>query len=355
MSKLGELLRDTVRRGGSDLHFFAGEPPRMRHDGTLATVSGQTALTADDVQAELDAIMPETARVEFAERDGTDFAYSAEGIGRFRVNVLRHFAGAGAVFRSIPDRILPLDALGMPEVLASFCRQRNGLVLVTGKTGSGKSTTLAAMLDAINQERKAHIVTIEDPIEFIHARKRSLISQREVGRHAPAFATALRSALREDPDVIMVGELRDLETIQLAVTAAEMGILILATLHTSNASSTIDRLVNTFPEKQQAQVRNMLSTSLQAIVSQQLVPRTDGGRVAAVEVLINSHAVGNIIREGKTDQLDGVMRSGALVGMTTMDASLQRLVDGGLITPQEAWAAAVDKTRFSGAAGKISG
>lgn len=354
MADLMELLRETIRRGSSDLHFFSGEPPRMRHDGELQTLGGNVLSTAD-VQTALEEIMPEDVRAEFGDRDGTDFAYTAEGIGRFRVNVLRHIGGTGAVFRAIPDRILPLDALGLPEVLANFCRQRNGLVLVTGKTGSGKSTTLAAMIDSMNQARKSHIITIEDPIEFIHARKRSLISQREVGRHTPGFASALRSALREDPDVIMVGELRDLETIQLAVTAAEMGILILATLHTSNASSSIDRLVNTFGEKQQAQVRNMLSTSLQAIVSQQLLPRSDsGGRIAAIEILINNHAVGNIIREGKTDQLDGVMRSGALVGMTTMDASLQRLLDAGVISPVHAWAAAVDKSRFAAAAGKAS-
>ncbi|MDZ7827844.1 MAG: PilT/PilU family type 4a pilus ATPase [Gammaproteobacteria bacterium] len=292
-------------------------------------------------------IMPESVRRQFERRDGADFAHIAEGIGRFRVNVFRHFGGIGAVFRWIPDQILTLEDLGLPEVLHRFGMQSNGLVLVTGKTGSGKSTTLAAVIDAINQRRRGHIVTIEDPIEFIHTRKKSLVSQREVGRHTPRFVDALRSALREDPDVIMVGELRDLETMGLAVTAAEMGILVFGTLHTAGATSTIDRLVNTFPPTRQGQVRNMVSTSLLGIVSQQLLQSADGnGRVVAAEVLVNNHAVGNIIRESKTDQLDNVIRSGALQGMVSMDGSIQRLLDGGLITAREAYAAALDKSRF---------
>jgi len=346
MIDLGQMLQETVRRDASDLHFLAGEPPRIRRYGDLEPLT-RDPLRAADVSTALDAIMPEAARTQLAAEDGTDFAYAARGVGRFRVNVFRQFAGLGGVFRWIPDHILTLEALGLPEVLPQLCLQQNGLILVTGKTGSGKSTTLAAMIDYINQRRRAHIVTIEDPIEFIHARKRSLVSQREVGHHTPRFASALRSALREDPDVVMVGELRDLETISLAVTAAEMGILIFGTLHTAGAVSTIDRLVNTFPAKQQPQVRNMLSTSLQAVISQQLVRRADGGgRVAAVELLINNYAVGNIIREGKTEQLDGVVRSGALQGMLSMDTSIQRLLDAGHITARDAYAMAQDKSRF---------
>ena len=349
MIELGAMLQDAIRRDASDLHLMAGGPARIRRHGDLETI-GAEALPAAELDEALRAIMPESALAQFDAEDGTDFAYSGRGIGRFRVNVFRQFAGVAAVFRWIPDQVKPLESLGLPDVLGQFSLQNNGLVLVTGKTGSGKSTTLASMIDAINQRRRSHIITIEDPVEFVHTRKRSLVSQREVGRHTPRFADALRSALREDPDVIMVGELRDLETVSLAVTAAEMGILIFGTLHTAGAVSTIDRLVNTFPPKQQAQVRNMVSTSLQGVVSQQLLRRADGsGRVLAAEVLVNNHAVGNIIREGKTDQLENVIRSGALQGMVSMDVSIQRLLDAGLITGREAYAAALDKSRFDNA------
>jgi twitching motility protein PilT len=346
MVDLGHLLQEAIRREASDLHLMAGAPPRIRRHGDLETLP-EDPLPPDGLDEALREIMPESALAQLDAEDGTDFAYAARGAGRFRINVFRQFSGIGAVLRAIPDQVQPLENLGLPEVLHQFAQQNNGLVLVTGKTGSGKSTTLAAMLDAINQRRRSHIITIEDPVEFVHTRKRSLVSQREVGRHTSSFADALRSALREDPDVIMVGELRDLETVSLAVTAAEMGILIFGTLHTAGAVSTIDRLVNTFPPKQQLQVRNMVSTSLQGIVSQQLLRRADGGgRVLAAEVLVNNHAVGNIIREGKTDQLDNVVRSGALQGMVSMDVSIQRLLDGGLISGREAYAAALDKSRF---------
>ena len=343
---IASLLDEAVRREASDLHLMAGNPPRIRRHGELESLEGEP-LDPEALGEALTEIMPEASRAELDRDDGTDFAHAQRGSGRFRVNVLRQFYGLGAVFRTIPEQVLPLETLGLPEVLQQFALQNNGLVLVTGKTGSGKSTTLASLLDAINQRRRAHIVTIEDPVEYVHTRKRSLVSQREVGQHTASFASALRSALREDPDIIMVGELRDLETISLAVTAAEMGILIFATLHTASATSTVERLVNTFASKQQAQVRNMLSTSLQAVISQQLVRRDDGeGRVAAVEVLINNHAVGNIIREGKTEQLDGVIRSGALQGMMSMDTSLQRLLDGGFIDARAAYVHAIDKSRF---------
>lgn len=346
MIDVGRLLQEAIKREASDLHLMADGPPRIRRNGDLELLADEV-LPANALSEAVTEIMPEAARAQFDAEDGTDFAYTGRGVGRFRVNVFRQFAGVGAVFRWIPDQIQSLESLGLPEVLQQFSLQNNGLVLVTGKTGSGKSTTLAAMLDAINQRRRSHIITIEDPVEFVHTRKRSLVSQREVGRHTPRFADALRSALREDPDVVMVGELRDLETVSLAVTAAEMGILIFGTLHTAGAVSTIDRLVNTFPPKQQMQVRNMVSTSLQGVVSQQLLRRADGsGRVLSAEVLINNHAVGNIIREGKTDQLDNVIRSGALQGMVSMDVSIQRLLDAGIITGKEAYAAALDKSRF---------
>lgn len=350
MIDLSRLLEEATRRGASDLHLMADGPPRIRRNGDLETLD-EAALDPEELGEALTAIMPEFARNQFAAEDGTDFAHSARGSGRFRVNVMRQSSGLGAVFRGIPEEVQSLESLGLPEALEQFALQNYGLVLVTGKTGSGKSTTLAAMIDAINRRRRGHIITIEDPVEFVHTRKRSLVSQREVGRHTPEFADALRSALREDPDVIMVGELRDLETMGLAVTAAEMGILVFGTLHTAGAASAIDRMVNTFPARRQAQVRNMISTSLQGIVSQQLLRRADGsGRVLAAEVLVNNHAVGNILREGKTDQLENVIRSGALQGMVAMDVSIQRLLDAGLVTAQEAYAAALDKSRFERAA-----
>ncbi len=354
MVDLTRLLQSATNRGASDLHVMADGPPRIRVSGDLAPLSDER-LDPEALGEAVTTIMPEAARARFDAEDGADFAYSLRDVGRFRVNVMRQFSGIGAIFRSIPEEVQSLESLGLPEVLEQFALQTHGLVLVTGKTGSGKSTTLAAMIDAINRRRRGHIITIEDPIEFVHTRKRCLVSQREVGEHTSDFADALRSALREDPDVVMVGELRDLETISLAVTAAEMGILVFATLHTAGAISTIDRLVNTFPAARQAQVRNMVSTSLQGIVSQQLLRRADGmGRVLAAEVLVNNHAVGNLLREGKTDQLDNVIRGGALQGMVAMDGSIQRLLDAGLISGREAYAAALDKSRFERAAGETN-
>ncbi len=352
MVDLTRLLEAATKRGASDLHVMADGPPRIRRSGDLEPLA-EEPLDPEALAEAITAIMPEVAQAQFEAQDGTDFAHSVRGIGRFRVNAMRQFSGVGAVFRWIPDEVQSLENLGLPDVLEQFALQTHGLVLVTGKTGSGKSTTLAAMLDAINRRRRAHIITIEDPIEFVHTRKRSLVSQREVGQHTPRFADALRSALREDPDVIMVGELRDLETMGLAVTAAEMGILIFGTLHTAGAISAIDRMVNTFPARRQAQVRNMVSTSLQGIVSQQLLRRADGaGRVLAAEVLVNNHAVGNLLREGKTDQLENVIRGGALQGMVAMDMSIQRLLDAALVTGREAYAAALDKSRFERVAGE---
>jgi twitching motility protein PilT len=346
MKRVDELLARVVEMDGSDLHMLAGDPPRVRVYGELRSLEN-TPLSAESVAASLAEVMPEHARATFDRGDGVDFAYEIEGVSRFRVNVLRHINGLGAVFRAIPSHSMALDDLGLPPVVASLSMQRHGLVLVTGKTGSGKTTTLAAVVHDINSRRRCHIITIEDPIEFLHERKRALISQRQVGLHTSSFASALRSALREDPDVILVGEMRDLETISLAVTAAETGILVLGTLHTSGAASTVDRIVNAFPAGKQGQIRSMLSTSLRGVISQQLVRRADRrGRVAAIEILVNTPAVANLIREGRSDQLGSTMQAGALVGMQTMDGALRRLLEAGAITGREAYEKAVNKSEF---------
>jgi twitching motility protein PilT len=269
------------------------------------------------------------------------------GIARFRVNVMRHLNGMGAVFRAIPSIARTMDELNLPEAVRNLAKTNNGLVLVTGKTGSGKSTTLAALIDDINSRVKGHILTIEDPIEFVHLRKSCLISQREIGVHATSFSSALLSALREDPDVILVGELRDLETMSIAVTAAEMGILVMGTLHTNGAAATVDRMVNAFPSDKQSHVRTMLSTSLRGVVSQQLIPRADKqGRLAALEILINTPAVANLIRQGKMDQLENAMQSGGALGMRTMDTAIQELLDKRHISGKEAFKKSINKAKF---------
>jgi twitching motility protein PilT len=263
------------------------------------------------------------------------------------VNAFRHLNGTGGIFRAIPSKALTLEKLGMPPVIYDLCKQTSGMILVTGKTGSGKSTTLAAMIDSINSSMKGHILTIEDPIEFVHGTKNSLISQREIGLHSGSFAEALHSALREDPDVILVGEMRDLETISIAVTAAEMGILVMGTLHTNGAAQTVDRIINSFPANKQAHIRTMISTSLRGVVSQQLLP-TKGkpGRIAALEVLMNTTAVANLIRQGKLDQLETAMQSGGNIGMQTMDSALMALVEKAFISGKEAYLQANDKSKF---------
>jgi twitching motility protein PilT len=344
--RIDEFLREVLTRGGSDLHLVAGDPPRIRVFGELQTLR-EEPLAQDYVRDALAEIMPRQAISRLDEKDGADFAYSIPGVSRFRVNVFRHIGGLGAVFRAIPSKALTLDELNMPEAVRSLCRTNNGLILVTGKTGSGKSTTLAAMIDDINAREKGHILTIEDPIEFVHPRRSCLVSQREVGTHSPGFAEALHSALREDPDVVLVGELRDLETMGIAVTAAEMGILVMGTLHTNGAAATVDRIVNAFPSDKQAHVRTMLSTSLRGVISQQLVPRADKrGRVAALEILINTPAVSNLIRQGKLDQLENTMQSGAQHGMRTMDSAIQDLFDKGVVSGRAAYEKSINKQRF---------
>ena len=346
MAQIDSLLTEVLQKRGSDLHFIAGDPPRIRLYGDLSPLKPER-LAAEFVRQALYEIMPKTAVERFEARDGADFAYTLADLGRFRVNVMRQLNGMGAVFRAIPSKALTLDELGLPDAVRQMSKANSGLILVTGKTGSGKSTTLAAMIDDINRRVKGHILTIEDPIEFVHERKSCLVSQREIGVHSPSFAAALHSALREDPDVILVGELRDLETMSIAVTAAEMGILVMGTLHTNGAAPTVDRMVNVFPSDKQPHVRTMLSTSLRGVVSQQLLQRADKqGRVAALEILVNTPACSNLIRQGKLDQLENVMQSGAQFGMRTMDSAIQQLLDRRQITGREAYKKAINKLKF---------
>lgn len=346
MAHIDEFLKEVLERKGSDLHFMAGGPPRIRLYGDLTPLRNDP-LTSDFVQQALYEIMPPKAVERFESKDGTDFAYHLQGLARFRVNVLRQLNGIGAVFRAIPSQALTLAQLNMPEAIRNLCRVVNGLILVTGKTGSGKSTTLAAMIDDINTRISGHILTVEDPIEFVHQRKSCLISQREIGVHSPSFASALHSALREDPDVVLVGELRDYETMSIAVTAAEMGILVMGTLHTNGAAQTVDRMVNAFPADKQSHVRTMLSTSLKGVISQQLLQKSDKqGRVAALEILVNTPAVSNLIRQGKLDQLENTMQSGAQFGMRTMDSAIQQLLDERTVTGKEAYKKAINKAKF---------
>jgi len=346
LNKIDQFLKDALVKSSSDLHFISGDPPRVRIYGSLTTLSDEI-LTIDFVKEAVYEIMNGQLQRNFEKDDAVDFAYEIPDVSRFRVNVMRHLNGIGAVMRAIPSKALSLEQLEMPEVVNNLCKHTSGMILVTGKTGSGKSTTLAAMIDAINKRMKGHILTIEDPIEFVHTRKGCLISQREVGRHCDTFADALHSALREDPDVILVGELRDLETISIAVTAAEMGILVMGTLHTNGAAQTVDRMVNTFPADKQSHIRTMLSTSLRGVISQQLLPlKNKPGRVAALEILVNTPGVANLIRQGKLDQLETAMQSGGASGMQTMDSALLDLVDRDMISGQEAYRQANNKTRF---------
>jgi len=346
LNKIDQYLKDALVKSSSDLHFISGDPPRVRIHGSLTTLSDEI-LTIDFVKEAVYEIMNGQMQRDFETDDAVDFAYEIPDVSRFRVNVMRHLNGIGAVMRAIPTKALSLEQLDMPDVVHNLCKQTQGMILVTGKTGSGKSTTLAAMVDAINKRMKGHILTIEDPIEFVHTRKGCLISQREVGRHCGSFADALHSALREDPDVILVGELRDLETIGIAVTAAEMGILVMGTLHTNGAGQTVDRMVNTFPADKQSHIRTMLSTSLRGVISQQLLPlKNKPGRVAALEILVNTPGVANLIRQGKLDQLETAMQSGGASGMQTMDSALMDLVERDVISGQEAYQQANNKTRF---------
>ncbi len=346
MSRIDAYLKEALNKRASDLHFISGDPVRARIHGSLTQLMDEV-LTVETVQEAMTEIMDGTTRQAFERDDAADFAYEISGVSRFRVNVFRHLNGIGAIFRAIPSMAMTLDELNMPKVVRTLCRHTQGMILVTGKTGSGKSTTLAAMIDEMNRRLKGHILTIEDPIEFVHTAKGCLISQREVGVHSPDFASALHSALREDPDVILVGEMRDLETISIAVTAAEMGILVMGTLHTNGAAQTVDRIINSFPADKQSHIRTMISTSLRGVISQQLLPTChQPGRAAALEIMLNTPAVSNLIRQGKLDQLETSIQSGGNLGMKTMDSALMELVENGLVSGQEAYQQANNKHKF---------
>lgn len=330
-----ELLAFSAKQNASDLHLSAGLPPMMRVDGDIRRLN-VPEMDGATVRQLIYDIMGDRQRRDYEANLEVDFSIEVPGVARFRVNAFHQARGAGAVFRTIPGEVLSLESLGLGEVFERLAMLPRGLVLVTGPTGSGKSTTLAAMLDHINSQRYAHILTIEDPVEFVHTSKRCLINQREVHRDTRSFADALRSALREDPDVILVGELRDLETIRLALTAAETGHLVLGTLHTTSAPKTIDRIIDVFPAAEKAMVRSMLSESLQAVVAQTLLKREGGGRVAAHEVLIATPAVRNLIREDKVAQLYSAIQTGGALGMKTLDAALMQLVQKGLVSREQA-------------------
>jgi twitching motility protein PilT len=342
---IAQLLAFSVKNNASDLHLSAGVPPMIRVDGDVKRVN-MPALTHKDVHSMIYDIMNDKQRKDYEEFLETDFSFEIPKLARFRVNAFNQSRGAGAVFRTIPSEILTLEDLQAPIIFKDISMYPRGIVLVTGPTGSGKSTTLAAMIHYVNENKPDHILTIEDPIEFVHESKRSLINQREVNRDTLGFSEALRSALREDPDVILVGEMRDLETIRLALTAAETGHLVFGTLHTSSAAKTIDRIVDVFPAQEKEMVRSMLSESLRAVISQTLLKRTGGGRVAAHEIMIGTPAIRNLIREGKIAQMYSAIQTGQGQGMQTLDQNLQELMAKGLISKEEARFKAVNKENF---------
>ncbi len=336
MAHLDELLRAQKDNSASDLHLSPGNPPLLRIHGEIHPM-GTTPWTADQIWSLIHEVLSPEQREIFAASHDLDFAYEVPTLNaRFRGNAFFGRLGPSAVFRLIPSQILSAEQLGLPAAILNFARLKKGLVLVTGATGSGKSTTLAAMVDYINKTRKEHILTIEDPIEFVHTSRMSLVNQREVGPHTRSFATALRAALREDPDVILVGEMRDLETVELAITAAETGHLVLATLHTSTAAKTVDRLINVFPPEQQTQIRLMASESLKGVVAQNLIKSSDGRRVAAFEILVNNSAISSLIREGKTHHIPGTMQTSKAEGMILMEDALKEHLRAGRITMNEA-------------------
>jgi twitching motility protein PilT len=344
------LFRAMYERGASDLHLSVGSPAVIRKDGRMEPlVAGAVALTPDAVLALLLPILAPQNKREFHERHDTDFAYELRGTARFRGNAFMDRRGPGAVFRVIPANILTAEQLGLSQHILNLCQLTKGLVLVTGPTGSGKSTTLCAMVDYINRTRDDHIITIEDPIEFVHENKKCLINQREVKTHTGSFKDALRAALREDPDIILVGEMRDLETIAIAIETAETGHLVFGTLHTTTAASTVDRVIDQFPADRQSQIRVMLSESLKGVIAQTLCRKIGGGRIAALEVLITTPAISNLIREGKTFQIPSMMQVGKGVGMVTLGESLMELVTKKIVAPEEAYAKCVDKPAFDAA------
>ncbi len=342
---ISELLTFSVKSNASDLHLSAGLPPMIRVDGDIRRIN-IPALEHKEVHSLIYDIMNDKQRRDFEEFLETDFSFALPGVARFRVNAFNQERGAAAVFRTIPSEILSLEQLKAPRFFEEVCKKPRGLILVTGPTGSGKSTTLAAMINHINNTEYAHILTVEDPIEFVHESKKCLINQREVHRDTLGFNEALRSALREDPDIILVGEMRDLETIRLALTAAETGHLVFGTLHTTSAAKTIDRIIDVFPAAEKDMIRSMLSESLQAVISQTLLKKIGGGRIAAHEIMIGTAAIRNLIREAKVAQMYSAIQTGRKEGMQTLDQNLKELVDQGLITAKTAMAKAVNKSQF---------
>jgi len=344
MARIDELLHLLLQRKGSDLHLRSSLGPFIREHGEMTLLPDQPPLSAEQCRALIGAIMPERNRAAFEADWDTDFAYAVEGLGRFRVNVFQDRQGIGAVLRTIPTQPLTAEQLNLPAVVRELCYLKKGLVVVTGPTGSGKSTTLAAMLDLINKTRSDHIITIEDPIEFIHTPQKCVVTQREVHMHTRSFASALRAALREDPDIVMVGEMRDLETTEIAIETAETGHLVFGTMHTNTAASTVDRIIDKFPSGQQNQIRSMLATSLKGVIAQTLCKRADGkGRVAAMEILLVTTAVASNIRDGKTFQIASTMQVSRSLGMQLFDEALLDLLKAGVITFDEASSRAVDK------------
>jgi twitching motility protein PilT len=345
MQKIDRFLRLMNDRGASDFHLTVGRPPMLRVSGTMEAIRYRT-ISEGDFADMLRPITPERLWEEWSSTGDTDYSYELTGLARYRVNMFRQQRGAGAVFRVIPSKIMSVDQLGLPPAIKRVAALTSGLVLVTGPTGSGKSTTLAAIIDLINDTRNLHIITIEDPIEFVHPNKKSLIHQREIGGHAKSFSEALKAAGREDPDLILVGEMRDLETISMALSAAERGTLVFGTLHTNNAAKTMDRIINVFPAGEQDGVRNVLGETIRAVVAQQLLPKVGGGRVAALEILFGSNALGNIIREGKTPQITSLIQMGQKEGMIDMDSSIRRLYDEQKVTARAAYDKSIDKEQF---------
>jgi twitching motility protein PilT len=349
MAEIDRLFRYLKENQGSDLHLAAGLEPRIRVHGSLQPVEGWPRLTDESLRGLLREMASDEQWEDYESCGDLDFAYGLEGVARFRANFLRQENGAGAVFRIIPEKIVPLEELNLPKAIESLAHLQQGLVLVTGPTGSGKSTTLAAIIDRINTTYSKHIVTIEDPVEFVHQNKKSVFSQREVGTETESFGAALRASIRQDADVILVGEMRDLETISLAVTAAEMGALVFGTLHTNGAANTIDRLIDAFPADEQAQIRTTLAESVAGIVSQLLLRTADGqGRVAVNEILLKTAGLANIIREGNTPMLVSIIQGGRAQGMQLMDDALMALVEQKTITPRDAYMKATNKARFEG-------
>lgn len=346
-ARMDALFRQMAEAGASDLHMSVSVPPMIRKDGRMAVLDcGETALTPVVIKELLTSIMPVKNQEEFERRNDTDFAYEIPGLARFRANIFADRKGMGGVFRIIPSEILTAEQLGLSKAIMDLCALSKGLVVVTGPTGSGKSTTLCAMVDSINKTREDHIITIEDPIEFTHENQKCLVNQREVHNHTDSFKNALRAALREDPDILLVGEMRDLETISIAIETAETGHLVFGTLHTTTAPSTVDRIIDQFPADRQQQVRVMLSESLRGVIAQTLLPKKGGGRIAALEILIITPAISNLIREGKTFQIPSSMQTGKVHGMVMLNDALIDLVKKDLVEPRDAYIKAVDKPGF---------